>query len=65
MPGFVGWTAVPKPFLNSISGATVQEKLQKTIYMHTGITGKSTQLWYLIGSMLRAFELPWISFVIV
>jgi hypothetical protein len=65
MPGFVGATAVPKPFLNSIPGVTVQEKLQNTICMHTGITGKSAQLRYLIGSMLRAFELPWISFVIV
>ncbi|KAK7177457.1 hypothetical protein PSPO01_16495 [Paraphaeosphaeria sporulosa] len=64
IPGLVGSTIVPATFPNGTPEATVQEELQNAIYLHTGIKGESAQLWYLIGSMIRAFELPWISFVI-
>jgi hypothetical protein len=64
MPGLTGSITVPDGFMSTAPGATGNEKLQNTIYMYTGIRGESAQLWYLIGFMIRAFDSPWISFVI-
>lgn len=64
VPGLIGSTTVPDEFMTTAPGATAQEKLENTIYMHTGIRGESAQLWYLIGSMIKAFDSPWMSFVV-
>ncbi|KAF2711205.1 hypothetical protein K504DRAFT_466228 [Pleomassaria siparia CBS 279.74] len=66
VPGLsVGPTTVPDAFIADVPGNTVQEKLENMIYMHTGIRGESEQLWYLIGCMIKAFDTPWTSFVVV
>ncbi|KAJ6197806.1 hypothetical protein J3E72DRAFT_192606 [Bipolaris maydis] len=64
LPGLIGSTTVPDGFISTAPGTTGNEKLQNTIYMYTGIRGESAQLWYLIGFMIGAFDLPCISFVI-
>lgn len=64
VPGLTGSTTVPDEFMTTAPGATEKEKLENTIYMHTGIRGESAQLWYLIGFMIKAFDSPWTSFVV-
>ncbi|XP_014550696.1 hypothetical protein COCVIDRAFT_31646 [Bipolaris victoriae FI3] len=64
IPGLTGSTTVPDGFMSTIPGTAGNEKLENTNYMHTGIRGESAQLWYLIAFMVRAFDSPWISFVI-
>lgn len=61
--GLSGSTTVPDEFITTTPGTTGQEKLENTIYMHTGIRGDSAQLLYLIAFMIRAFDYPWMSFV--
>jgi hypothetical protein len=53
VPGLTGSTTVPDEFMTTAPGATEQEKLGNTIYMHTGTRGESAQLWYLIGLTMK------------
>lgn len=65
VPGLESSTTIPDAFMIAASGKTAQEKLENMIYMYTGIRGESEQLWYLMGFMIKAFDCPWTSFMVL
>ena len=43
--------------MTDVPGRTAKEKLENEIYQYTGIKGDGEKLLYLMGLMIRAFDL--------
>lgn len=51
-----GWTTIPGSFMTDAPGETADEKLEREIYLRTGIMGDSAQLLYLKGAMIEIWR---------